>query len=204
MKMIKSLLLIFSVFFASCGGFNSNDEVSELEKADAYLESKDYQNAVDSYNKVISSDSDDYVSYRKLAAAYAGLAGFNLMDVVVTALEISLQDRVRNMNEQLTVFKGCLPNPPTQNQLDTFLLSVNTINAIPDSVDTGSEDYGTLEIQKVVIIAAYTITFLNFFNDAAGNLDPSKLSSLSDAQADTLVAVLESMDDPIISSILKR
>ena len=26
-------------------------EVSELEKADAYLESKDYQNAVDSYNK---------------------------------------------------------------------------------------------------------------------------------------------------------
>ena len=53
-----------------------------------------------------------------------------------------------------------------------------------------------------MIIAAYTITFLNFFNDAAGNLDPSKLSSLSDAQADTLVAVLESIDDPIISSIL--
>ena len=165
MKMIKSLLLIFSVFFTSCGGFNSNDEVSELEKADAYLESKDYQNAVDSYNKVISSDSDDYVSYRKLAAAYAGLAGFNLMDVVADSLGdiVTGQGSGKDMNEQLTeLLKDALPNPPTQNQLDTFLLSVNTINAIPDSVDTGSEDYGTLEIQKVVIIAAYTITFLNF------------------------------------------
>ena len=43
---------------------------------------------------------------------------------------------------------------------------------------------------------------MNFFNDAAGDLDPSKLSELSDAQADTLVGVLESMNDPIINSIL--
>ena len=83
----KKLVTNFFCFFSHhVRGFNSNDEVSELEKADAYLESKDYQNAVDSYNKVISSDSDDYVSYRKLAAAYAGLAGFNLMDVVADSL----------------------------------------------------------------------------------------------------------------------
>ena len=91
------------------------------------------------------------------------------------------------------------PNSPTQNH--RYVSTISKYDKRIDSVDTGSEDYGTLEIQKVVIIAAYTITFLNFFNDA-GNLDPSKLSSLSDAQADTLVVVLESMDDPIISSIL--
>ena len=43
---------------------------------------------------------------------------------------------------------------------------------------------------------------MNFFNDSAGNLDPSKLSTLSESQADTLVGVLESMNDPIINNIL--
>lgn len=205
MNMIKTLLLTLSFSCLSCGSLNSTDEVSEKEKADAYLENKEYQKAVESYNIVISGDGDDYVSYRKLAAAYAGLAGFNLMDVVADSLGDIVEGSAsgEDINEQLTeLLKEALPNPPTQAQLDAFLSSVNTINTIPDTVDTGSSDYGTLEIQKVVIIAAYSIIFLNFFNDTAGNLDPSKLSNLSDAQADTLVGVLESLNDPIINSIL--
>ena len=63
------------------------------------------------------------MSYRKLATAYAGLAGFNLMDVVADSLGdiVTGQRSGKDMNEQLTeLLKDALPNPPTQNQLDTF------------------------------------------------------------------------------------
>ena len=44
------------------------------------------------------------MSYRKLAAAYAGLAGFNLMDVVADSLGdiVTGQGSGKDMNEQLT------------------------------------------------------------------------------------------------------
>lgn len=203
--MKKILMICTLILSASCGEVSSTNEVSELEKADAYLENREYQNAVNSYQKVINADSDDYVSHRKLAAAYAGVAGFNLMDVIAGSLSeiIAGSDGGSDVNEQITtLLKDALPNPPTQAQLDAFLMAVNTINTIPETVDTGDSDFGTLEVQKVVIIAAYSIAFVNFFNDSAGNLDPSKLSTLSESQADTLVGVLESMNDPIINNIL--
>ena len=92
-------------------------------KADAYLENREYQNAVNSYQKVINADSDDYVSHRKLAAAYAGVAGFNLMDVIAGSLSeiIAGSDGGSDVNEQITTLLRRSSNPPTQAQLDAFL-----------------------------------------------------------------------------------
>ena len=203
MRKIFYLILVMLSF--SCSEISTDDEVSELEKANAYLEAKEYQNAIDSYTIVISENSEDYVSYRKLAASYAGLGGFNLMDVLADSLTEVIEaasegDDTADLVSELLA--DALPNPPSDAQLAAILESVNVLNRIPDTVDTDSSDYGTLEIQKVIYIAAYAIVFANYFNDAAGSLDPDKLSQMSVEQAEQFVEVLESLDDPVVNSIL--
>ena len=81
---------------------------------------------------------------------YAGVAGFNLGWIAGSLSEIIAgSDGGSDVNEQITtLLKDALPNPPTQAQLDAFLMAVNTINTIPETVDTGDSDFGTLEAKS--------------------------------------------------------
>lgn len=161
------------------------------EDARLALDRGDFDTAISLLSQVIEEDSENYGCYSLLAAVYAAKAGVSLTQIASTQFAGG-----GNFIELMT---ATLPDPSDVGDDATYLTMVNTMNlavtwlkAIPAALraETSTEDYASsARFQLTLYQAAYSVMYLNQFTVSAttGQLDPSKLEAMTEAEAITFL-----------------
>jgi len=158
------------------------------------LDAGDLPTAIINLEAAIAEEPENYNRYSLIAAAYAGVAGFDIFNVV--------KAQFGGSSSIFDVMKNFLPDPValTTTEYDDSLAnmkkSVDILNAIPaEKRDLASgERYATsASLQLTLYQSAYSIMYINKFAYSAASgssIDVTKLESMSDADAE---AILENL-----------
>ena len=185
-----TLGLLSLLAIAGCGTKSRAEPYVKLtteEKARQALDAQDYSLAVELYVEHFTSDPEDYPNFPFLAAAYAGVGGFDIVAAVTSNIgsdgSVSLLDR-------LNVF---LPADPTAEQLAAMQLAKSTILSLPpEHRDRSSTDipYASgAALQLELYQASYAIMYLNQFTEVTvdGALDITRLQDMTAADVDVIL-----------------
>lgn len=209
------LALVTSLLFAvaGCGG---DDNVADCEKgrsqvpcsertteedARLALDAGDAENAVLLYEELVTDDeaeltADDAERYRHrplLAAAYAMRAGFNVREGIKAQFGGS-----KTLLEAVTGFLPSPADPPPQGYdaaLDDMERSTTALKDIPVGFrdETSDTEYApSVAIQLTLYQACFAFMLVNKFAISAtsGTYDPAQLQSMSEEDADRILATL--------------
>ncbi len=187
--------ILFACLFFACDTQTKAGPYAELttkEKARAALDAKDFPEAIKLYSEVIAAEPVDYESYRFLATAYAELGGFDILK----AVQSSIGGGATNLMDQIGEF---IPESPTAEQIEALRMATNTILLLPEThrsfenpdVETSSSAAQQLQFYQTVYNLMYLKQFAQITPD--GSLDPSRLESMTDEDADTILNNLEAI-----------
>lgn len=182
---------------ADCEAGNKSVPCSERtrdEEIRRALDDGDLASAVTHLEEAIAEEPENYNRYSLLGAAYAAVAGFDIFNVV--------QAQFGGSSSIFDVMKNFLPDPValTATEYDTSLgnmkKSIDILTAIPAEKrsQTSGERYATsASLQLTLYQSAYSIMYINKFAytaESGSNLDIAKLESMSDADAEAILANL--------------
>lgn len=164
------------------------------EDARLALDGGDYDEAIRLLTALIEAEPDNYARYTLLAAAYAARAKIAILDLAMNSLTASGSNAIDQLQDYL-------PNPDNVGAttyaayLADVRQAVGTLKAIPEDLRslTSSEAYAkSAQIQLGLYSAVYSVMYLNQFiaTTADGSLDPTKLASMSEEDAITVIATL--------------
>lgn len=166
-------------------------ELTAAEKARKALDERDFAAAVESYQQLLEEEPESYENFPYLATAYAGLAGFELIEAVKSSLNSG------GSTSLLDVMGTFLPADPTPEQIEAMGLAKATLMSMPAELrdkanDTISYASGA-GLQLEFYQAAYAIMYLNQFTvpTDTGSLDPARLEQMSDQDVDIILGSLE-------------
>lgn len=209
MKKIVLLFLSVSMLMAGCGGqSNISDcdngkkpvpctEKSAAEKGRLALDAKNFEQAAEFFLTAIEDDDENYNLYTLLSTAYAGAAGFNLLDV--TKAQISGEGSI------VEIMGAFLPTPAkscTTDGGDTkeFVLCIASMELalgtakLPDAAlaDTTADYFKTASKQRLFYGSASTVMQINRFTISAstGTFDPAQLETMTEDDALAIIATL--------------
>ncbi len=192
-------LLILVLWLQACSTKSRATPYADLtatEKARIALNEQDFGKAIELYKNIVADNPADYESRRFLAAAYAGLGGFDIVKAVEGTLESSSDGGSTSLLDTLGEF---VPKEPTDEQIAALANARDTMLSLPEEyrstehpeIETSSSAAQQLQFYT----AAYSIIYINKFAQvtAAGSLDPDKLESMSEADVDNIVDNFESL-----------
>lgn len=165
-------------------------ELTEEEKARKALDERDFPAAIESYKKLLEADPENFAYFPYLATAYAGLAGFELVE----AVKSSMGKGSTSLMDTLNTF---LPADPTEAQIEAMALAKATILAMPEELrDKSNADVSYASgagLQLEFYQAAYAIMYLNQFTAVTdtGKLDVTRLEEMSDQDVEVILGNLE-------------
>lgn len=180
---MRSLIIatILGALWSSCGTGTKAGPYATLtkeEQARDALDQLDYERAVTLYKELVEADPENYELYRYLAAAYAALAGFDIIEVAKSDPGAS--------GSLLDTLGSFLPADPTTEQLEAIGLAKDTLLSIPAelrSKDNTEVEYASgAAVQLEFYQTAYSIMYINRFAKVTptGELDPEALESMTD------------------------
>lgn len=185
------LLNLLLLLLLACGTSTKAKPYAELskdEQARKALDELDYETAVEIFKELVEAEPEEYERYRLLAAAYAALGGFDIIEAAKSNIGGSASG---SLLDSLSAF---LPADPSAVQLESMRLAKETLLAMPPEYRsrTNSEvSYASgAAIQLEFYQSAYSIMLLNQFTEVGvdGKLDPSKLNSMTDADVDAILS----------------
>lgn len=185
---IFALILSFSV--SSCGSKNIYDcdgglagsrcsALTKEEDARVALDDGDLETAVTLLSELVTADPTNYQRYPLLAAAYAGRAGFDILNIATANF---------GGNSSLIQTMGAfLPTPVSRGSLydqslSDMKLANATLTGIPEELRsaTSSDKYATSAVMQLTLYqSAYGVMVLNKFTYSSTDYDPSLLSSMT-------------------------
>lgn len=211
MDLIVFTFLSLGLLLAGCGGdSNISDcdngkkqvpctEKSAAEKGRLALEEKNFEEAAEYFLTAIEDDGENYNLYTLLSTAYAGAAGFNLLDVTKAQLGGS-GSIVEIMAAFLpTPAKSCTSDAGDAKEFIDCIASMElarTTAVLPEAAlaDTTADYYKTATKQQLFYGSASTVMQINRFTVSAtsGEFDPAQLESMTEEDALAIIATLSS------------
>ncbi len=192
--MKKIIFLMALSLFWGCSTKNAASSYTadtDEEKARKALDQEDYAGAIDGYGKIVEGDPTRYDLYPLLAAAYAGAAGIDLVNIVKARFGV---DASTNLFDQLNSF---VPAAPTDDQLVSIRASVNLLKSMPEverDPAQNSKDYASASaFQLTLYLAVSSAMNINKFvvKTDTGAVDQAKLESMTDADVEAILGNLE-------------
>ncbi|MCX6125172.1 MAG: hypothetical protein NTV34_10575 [Proteobacteria bacterium] len=189
-----SLSMSLALLTTSCGNKNSfNCQTptsgvpcnarSKDEDARIALDKGDMETAVTLLKQLVADEPLTYSRYPLLAAALAGRSGFDVFNIVKGNFGGD-KSLIQSMGSFLpTPFsKGSAYDASLQDMSD----SVATLNAVPLALrtDVSADAFAaSCSLQLTLYQAAYSIMIINKYSYGAAGYDPSKLSTITAADA---------------------
>jgi hypothetical protein len=161
--------------------------LTKEEDARVALDDGDLETAVTLLSELVTADPTNYQRYPLLAAAYAGRAGFDILNIATANF---------GGNSSLIQTMGAfLPTPLSRGSLydqslSDMKLANATLTGIPEELRsaTSSDKYATSAVMQLTLYqSAYGVMVLNKFTYSSTDYDPSLLSSMT---AEDAAAVL--------------
>lgn len=187
------LLFPLTLCAVGCGTENvatSQTELSNAEKARVELDADNFAEAARLYALAIEEEPENYSLYRFLAAAYAGLGGFDAVGALTPG---GGGDSGESGN--LGALEALVPSAPTAEQIAALASARDTLLAMPasyrDPNNAEVEDAKSAATQLTLYQTAYAIAYMNQFKSAAGGaFDPEKLANMSAEDAAEILGAL--------------
>lgn len=196
--MMKIILFIFVWSFSSCGTRNAFDcsggvagsncsALSKEEEARKAMDTGDFDAAIELLNELINEEPTNYKRHPLLSAAYAARSGFDILNIATADFGSD-----KSLLQSMSSF---LPTPITRGELyDQSLIDMQSANAtllaIPEELraSTSGDKYATSAVFQLTLYqGAYGVMLLNKFTYSATAYDPSLLSNMTDADAQTIL-----------------
>lgn len=183
--MRRLVLLLWLV--VSCGTNNLASPYAEDtpdEKAKKALDEGRYDDAIATYEELISADPEGYQRYALLSAAYAGKAGIDIVNI--------LKAQLGGASSGGSVFElvgSFVPAVPSEEQLNAIQSAITTLEAMPlEHRSAGTYEYSDgAAFQLSLFLAASSVMVLNQFALPTGKFSPDSLADMSDAEVDAVL-----------------
>lgn len=203
---VISLFLLF-VCLNFCADEESNvaeqydDESTAAEEAQKHMNAGEYQEAVDLLLYEIEYDPTYYNLYPLLSAAYAGLAGVSLLDIVASG-----GTPAAGSSGAFSAVTPFLPVGYGRTEIDYVSSAILALDQIPAELfgEEGDEDFGTSATFQYALYNLIRATMvINLYADAEGNFTSESLAGITE---EDLAIVLTSLSgaagigDPNFSS----
>jgi hypothetical protein len=203
--MIRLALISSLICLPACGGSNNLfdcnlgqknlkcSEMTQEEKARAALKDGDFTTAINELEDVIAGDPEAYGLLPLLAAAYAGRAGLEILNIASAQFKAE-----SNVLDQFSAF---IPGPAEvgeeqyKTNVTDMKAAVTTLLLIPEENITGlsAEDYGTtVTLQRTLYLSSYSAMLINqlAYSASTGSIDPAKLATMSEDEALEVISAL--------------
>lgn len=204
---IPTSFLCVWIAASSCGTSNLGDcptsnalvKCSELSADDQIrkaLNDQDLTAAQALLEAAITEEPDNYERYPLLAAVYGGLAGFDLLAIASSTSSGGGSSIMAAMDAFLPTAAG-LTRAEYSAKIDLMGQAIATIEALPAEyrATSDTDKYAASAVQQLGIFqAAQASMYMKMFtfNFDTGLLDATQLSSMSDADAAAILAILTS------------
>lgn len=192
---MRTILFLMTLhIFLACSTKNAASSYTAdtaEEKARRALDNEDFATAIEGYGKIVEDDPTRYDLYPLLAAAYAGAAGIDLVNIVKARFGA---DQSTNLFDQLSSF---VPAEPTEVQLTSIRASVNLLKSMPvaerDPAQNDKDYASAAAFQLTLYLAVSSAMNINKFvvKTDTGTMDPAKLESMTDADVEAILGNLE-------------
>lgn len=187
---ITNLVLAFMTavcILTSCGTdnlFENAVQRSESDKAEAALESGDFNSAITTLEEYLKNHPDDAKARSMLANAYLKKSGIDLLKIGT-----SLSTNQSGQSDWSSV-SGVLP-PGNQENIDSMQAAVNALKNIPASQRSDEQNYQLAVAQTTL---AMTVAKKSA-GDSAGTLTDEKIDQMSDTDALTIYNAIQGSKD---------
>ncbi len=190
---LLSAFLLLSHSVSSCSSKSQATPYVELtteEKARRSLEARDFAAAIEEYRSLLEADPENYEIFPYLATAYAGLAGFELIEAVKSTINNG------GSTSLLDAMSTFLPADPSKEQIAAMAEAKATLLNMPaelrDKENSEVSYAASAGIQLEFYQTAYAIMYLNQFTqlDTTGTIDQARLESMSDEDVDVILGNL--------------
>lgn len=191
--LLFGVCLVFLVTCSTKNAATSYTADTAEEKARKALDGEDYPTAIEEYEKIVEADPSRYNLYPLLAAAYAGAAGIDLVNIVKAQFGNGSEGG-GNLFDQLGNY---VPSEPSDAQLESIRAAVNVLKSMPEAErdpSQNSNDYASAAaFQLTLYLAVSSAMNINKFvvRTDSGALDPEKLESMTDADVEAILGNLE-------------
>ena len=160
------------------------------ERAQAKLNSGDYDGAIAELSDLIAAEPETYRRLPILAAAYAARAGLDILTVAKSNLS--------GGGSIVDAFSAFIPTPKSvgkeayKTNVKDMQSAVAALKQIPAELlaTTAASAYASsASLQQTIYTAAYGVMFLNQFAISAdtGKLDPTQLATMTESDADAII-----------------
>ena len=181
---------------ADCDGGMSGVPCSEKtpeEQAQIYLDQSDFASTVTYLEQVMVDEPTRYSSFPYLAAAYGGLAGFDIFKALTSATSTSLMleggflDAVGSFIPKISV----VGESGYAARVTYMTKAVDRLEAMPADYRTSTSSVTYIK-SAAFMLPIYqmseTAMMLEQFNSAAtGDIDPAKLATMTEAEAEAIL-----------------
>jgi hypothetical protein len=167
------------------------------ERAMIALNQGDFGLAAMLLEELVSDEPLEYFRYPRLAAAYGGLAGFDIFNIV--KLDFG------GGQSFLPLIQSIVPSPQNgdvagyQPLLSSMNAAVTTLLSMPvDERSAGKTSYGaSAAFQLTLFQAAFSVMYLNqfFFSPTSGIPDGSQLEAMTDADVTLIMNSLKAASE---------
>ena len=185
----SALLLLFANFslLVACGSDNIFENAvhrSESDKAQAALESGDFNSAIQTLEEYLKTHPDDATARSMLANAYLKKSGIDLLKIGTSMSSGS------SGQSDWSALSGVLP-AGSQENVDSMKAAVGALQNIPASPRT-DEQNSQLAIAQTTL--AITVAKKSA-GDSNGNISDEKIDQMSDSDALTIYNALKGSKD---------
>lgn len=175
---LTSLIAFTALSCAPANVGKKQETISPEEKAQELMNDGDFVGAIALLEPLVENEPEGYARFPLLAAAYAGLAGVDIISILKSMLTGG------DTASPFALILDFIPEDATEESADILDKGVSILNQIPIELigAEGDEAYGTsAELQLVLYQTVYATMLLrltlNF--DANGEIDLDSLENLS-------------------------
>ncbi|MEN9825669.1 MAG: hypothetical protein RI953_1414 [Pseudomonadota bacterium] len=191
-RLVALLTVSFSTampafLISACGSGNVFSGVvkrSDSDKAQAALESGDYDSAIDSLNAYLKDHPDDASARSMLANAYLKKSGVDLLKIGT-----SISSGTQGQSNWSTI-SGALPSGTSEN-VANVQAAVAALSSIPAEQRTDEQNYQLAVAQTTLAVTVAK----KVAGDGSGQLTTEKIDQMSDTDALTIYNALKGSKD---------
>lgn len=179
-----------------------DDESTAAEEAQKRMNNGEYQDAIDLLLYEIEQDPTVYAYYPLLSAAYAGLAGVSLLDIVASGSSPTEGSGGGGFSA-VTPF---LPSDYGRTEIDYVSSAIAALDEIPAELfgTEGDPDFGSSATFQYALYSLIRATMVvNLYTDAEGNFTAESLAGLTEEDIAIILTSLAGaagVGDPQFSS----
>jgi len=194
LAILKISLVIGLTALAACGTNVAADNAEKTPEQEAreLMNAGKYQEAIDILEPLVEKEPDEHGRRPLLAAAYAGVSGVSVLDLV--SAQFGSEDEDEDGDSVFNKVDDFLPEGYDRDEVDIVALAVEVLETIPEDLrgTEGDPEYGeSAEFQLTLYRTVYATMYLNLFvTFTNGEIDLDALLEMSEEDAAAILRTL--------------